>query len=178
MSEHQPITLAPNGKPWPQEAEAKRYMKDKELDLARFTTIRQGGGWVVIDVKAITAPADEMLAKPEKLEFWEGEFLPRGSTNDCPHVPLSAQGFQVNVQRGKPVVLPRNMWEDCAGHAVRRSWERSDDPLVPMRDAGEVANYPHRILRKDATEAEFRKGLAEGNRITNEFIQRLKKQAA
>ena len=185
MSENQPnyIKLNESGEPFASEQAARDFIRTKELDRANFLPRKYQGGWAVYDLEAMTAMASGQMVSPsvpEKPEkYFEVEFTPSGSANDCPHVPLIVGNWDLRVQRGKPVILPERFIE-VARHAVHTNYVPDDSASgtgkQPLKAQGTIMRYPFRII-KEATRKEFEEGLAKGNAVQNEWLQNLKRSA-
>lgn len=178
MSENQPLKLSPKGTPFESEQDAYAFMKTAELDRKRYSVVKHLGGWALADVEALAAMAmNPAVAEPQSFveTYSRVIFNNKGSNNDLPFVPLSKNGVELRISRGREVVVPDSYLE-IADHAAHIQWEPSEDRNVAAKNAGLIRRYGYTRLGP-ATEAEFKKQLSEGNRITSEVIERMRRSA-
>jgi hypothetical protein len=178
MSENQPLKLSADGKPFESEQEAYEFIKANSLDRKKHSVVKYAGGWAIMDTEAMVQQVvlNQMPPPAQKPETYSLViFNAKSSANDSPYVPLTKNGVELRISRGREVVIPDSFLE-IADNAVFTQWEPSDDRNVPMKNAGKVRRYGYTRLRA-ATEEEFRKMLGEGNRITNDAIERMKRAA-
>lgn len=185
MSENQPrIILSESGTPFASEQAARDYIKGKELDRNNFIPKKYQGGWAVYDLESLIKAAGQQMIdsggikdSPEK--YWEVEFNQPGSSNDCPHVPLIVNNWDLRVQRGKPVILPERFL-DVARNATQVNYVPDDSTAgvgkQPMKAQGTIMRYPFRIIKESTREA-FLEGLSKGNTIQNDWLASLKRAA-
>jgi len=186
MSDNQPNNIKVNedGKPFANEQAARDYIKAKELDRANFIPRKYQGGFAIYDMEAtISLAAGQMAGGSKEKEadekYWLVEFNQAGSTNDCPHVPLIVNNWDLRITRGKQVVIPHRFLE-AAQHAEQTNYVPDDSAVgvgrQPMKAQGKIMRFPPRILR-EATRKEFEDGLASGNGIQNEWLSSLRRAA-
>lgn len=185
MSENQPnnIKLSETGTPFASEQAARDYIKAKELDRTNFVPKKYQGGWAIYDIEAtislasgqMTGGATAESGAPEK--YFEVEFNETDSANECPHVPLIVNNWDIRVQRGTAVILPERFLS-VAKNATRINYvpdgSASGVGRQPMKAQGVIMRYPFRIIR-EATKKEFEEGLAKGTAIQNEWLTSLKR---
>lgn len=180
MSENQPFKLSPKGTPFESEEAAYAFIKAEQIDRKKNSVVKYQGGWAIVDVDALAAnamnPAFAETGTPPKGETYSRViFNQKSSSNDSPFVPLSKNGVELRIWRGKEVIVPDSFLE-IADHASFTQWEPSEDRNVAMKNAGLVKRYGYTRLGA-ATEGEYKALLGEGNRITNEVIERMKRAA-
>lgn len=178
MSENQPLKLSPKGTPFESDQEAYEFIKANSLDRKKHTVVKYQGGWAIMDTEAMVQQVVLNQNPPEtaaKETYSLVIFNQKSSANDSPYVPLSKNGVELRISRGREVVVPDSFLA-IADNATFTQWEPSEDRNVPMKSAGLVRRYGYTRLRA-ATEDEFKKMLGEGNRITNEVIERMKRAA-
>lgn len=180
MSENQPFKLSPKGTPFESKEAAYACMKAEQIDREKNSVVKYQGGWAIVDVDALavraTTPVVSETGAPGRVETYSRViFNQKSSLNDSPFVPLSKNGVELRIWRGKEVIVPDTFLE-IADHASFTQWEPSEDRNVAMKNAGLVKRYGYTRLGA-ASEAEYRSMLGEGNRITNEVIERMKRAA-
>jgi hypothetical protein len=126
---------------------------------------------VAVALATGTADGPEGPKAPEK--YWLVEFSQTSNPYDLPHVPLILKTRQLNVRRGVPVVLPES-YVEIARNATLPNWKPNpEDPKKPLRQEGVLHRYPFRVIR-EATREEFMEGLASGNRIQSDYLERMR----
>ena len=187
MSENQPnnIRLSETGTPFASEQAARDYIKAKELDRNNFVPRKYQGGWAVYDLEAtINLAAGQMVGESRasaeaEEEYFEVEFNQAGNANECEHVPLIVNNWDMRVQRGQPVILPNRFLENARNAVLPNRVPDNSAQGVgkqPFKVQGTIMRYPFRIIRK-ATRKEFEAGLLKGNTIQNDFLESLKRAA-
>ena len=179
MSENQPYILAKDGNPFTSQQLANMELKRREYDPKQYAVVKRQGGWAICDIQALTASVDganRTQPQANAETYWWIEPSQRGSPNELQYVPINCNGWQLRLARGKESCVPQSFL-NILDHAVQKQFEVSDDPKVPIKEVGTFRRYPYRKIR-EGTEEDFRRCLAEGNALTNEFIQRMKQTAS
>jgi hypothetical protein len=105
--------------------------------------------------------------KPKE-KFFRVRFHVKSNPNDQENVELSVNGETRVIERNKEVVLPERFLE-CAKHSTYPVFRQL--PGKSRKQVGEVQKYPHDVI-KEATEAEYKKMLAEGTKATKEWVEK------
>lgn len=178
MSKNQPFKLSPMGVPFDSEDSAFAYMKAEQIDRKKNNVVKYQGGWAIADVDALAQMAmnPAVSAEQEHVETYSRViFNQKSSTNDLPFVPLSKNGVELRFSRGREVIAPDSFLQ-IADNATYTQWEPSEDRNVAMKNAGTVRRYGYTRIGA-ATEQEFRTMLGEGNKITNDVLERMRRAA-
>lgn len=184
MSSKQPIVLSETGTPFVTKAEAIEYVKAKSLDPKLYPVREYQGGFALVDVAGAIDFATEQMsggqtseAKKEGAdETYTEVVFTAPQANDSPFVPLVRNGWDLRVQRGKPVVLPESFLK-IAEQAVMTSWVTdTKDRNNPIKAGQPIARYPFTRI-KPSSRAAFMEMLTSGNTVQNAFIQNLRKAA-
>lgn len=168
------------GQPFASEALAWAKFRKDALDKSKETVVKYQGGYAIVDIAVLaemasTPPSPPAPVPDTKMKYSIVNFNQRQSANEVAYVPLTHNGLELRVQRGVDVCLPHSFIE-IARHAEMTNWDcKTGDPNIPVKAAGKLQRFPFRIVR-ESNETEFNKCLAEGNAITNDFMERLKRK--
>ena len=180
----QPMTLAPDGKPFANEKLANEYIKKQELDPTLFKAYRHQGGWCVFNLSVLPNGMKEMLEaaneKPDTVaapaaaskevhecdKFYRVIFQAKTNPNDEDDVPLSVNGVTILSKRDVEVILPGSYLE-VADHTVKSQYEQK--PGHDRKIVGKVRKFMYQRIG-EATRAEFEKFKKTGNATRDKEI--------
>lgn len=140
--------LSNSGVPYKNEQAAKKAMTEKGLDGALFKIASYEDGYAIVP-----------KPQPVKEKYWKVIFTPRSNENDTEDVPLTVNGDVLQCQRGVETIIP-NRFKEAADHTLIPLFTMR--PNEPRKEIGSKLLYPYSLIG-EATEAEYRKMLREGN---------------
>jgi hypothetical protein len=180
MSNIQPFTYdSVTGQPFESETLAIAQFRKEGRDKSKEAVVPHKGGYAIVNIAAlaeiVSTPPSVQQPTEKPMKYWVVNFNQRQSANEVQAIPLSLNGLELRIQRGVDVCLPESFIE-IAEHASMTNWDtRTGDPSIPVKASGTIFRFPFRRVR-EASEEEFKKDLANGNSITNEFMERLKRK--
>jgi hypothetical protein len=175
----QPITMAPNGKPFQNKKAADAFIKKNELDKVLFEAFKHQGGYCVFNLTGFPTEIIETFRAAEKalatvapsgpppMTYEFVMFQAKGNPNDNDQVPLSLNGTTMILQREVKVCLPESFLE-VADHTIKKQWEQK--PGRKRKVVGNIRPYIYQRLGK-ATLAEFEEFKKNGNAIRDQEFE-------
>lgn len=152
----QELIFTEAGTPFKTQSAAASAITRQNLNKNIHDTIQVDGGWAIVQV--------ESKIKPEK--YYRVRFHAKSHPNDTEDVMLSVNGEVLNMRREKEVVIP-NRFKECADHAVFPQFRQV--PGKQRKVVAQIKIYNYDLI-DNATEEDFRKQVAAGNRLTKENI--------
>jgi hypothetical protein len=180
MSTSQPMTLAPDGKPFTSEKDAAAYIKKKELDVELNQAFKHQGGWCIFDLSVLPNGMKQVLeaqsnaeAEPAKksgtpkMKYFKVTFQAKTNPNDENDVPLSLNGTTILSKRDVEVILPASYLE-VADHTVRSQYEQK-----PGHDRKIVSVIKKFVYHKgkEVTKEDFEAFKKSGNAIRDKELE-------
>ncbi len=150
------------GIPFSSEQRARAAIEQKGLSLDDYMVQSYENGYIIV-------PKPKRDAKPEK--YYRVVFSHKTSPNDEDDVTLIVNGEPKVIQRGVETIIPER-YKECADHATYPVFRQK--PNEARKQIGSVMVFPYSLIG-EATEEEYRKLLAEGNKKTKEAIESDKK---
>lgn len=172
------MKLAPNGKPFKNEDDAKKAMAVIPMDPDVWGVCQFEGGYVIAKHSWIaTRLRDEVkerdravgAANVKPLRYLWVKLAGHSNPNEYNKVPVGVNGLILWVTRNVKVPLPEN-YVEVLRDAVQKQFEESDNPEVPYREVGSLHRYPLEVLG-EATAADFKKVFEEQRTATEEAIR-------
>jgi len=150
------------GIPFKSEAAAKKVITDRGLDANQFEPRSFEDGYVIV--------RKQIQKDPEK--YYRVIFSPKSNPYDQDDVILTVNGETLVIQRSIEVIIPAR-FKECADHATRVHWVQQN-PNEPRKKRGDIMTFPY-SLAGEASEEEFRKQLADGNKQTKQALAQTQK---
>lgn len=150
------------GIPFSSEQKARAAIQQKGLNPDDYMVQSYEDGYIIVR----KPPKD---TKAEK--YYRVMFSHKTSPNDEDDVTLIVNGETLVIQRGVETIIP-GRYKECADHATYPIFRQR--PNEARKQIGNVMVFPYSLLG-EATEAEYRKLLKEGNKKTKEAIEADKK---
>lgn len=153
------LILTAQGQPFKSREIAVSAIAKKSLDKnTHDVKALEDGGFAIIEV----APK----VVPEK--YYRVRFHPKSEKNQPNDVMLSVNGETLIMPRAVETIIP-SRFKECADHATYPEFRQL--PNQPRKVVAHIKVFPYDLLG-EATEAEFRQMLNEGNRKTKENIKK------
>jgi hypothetical protein len=157
----QTIYKAP-GKPFLSPKEAKDFMTKRHINSGTNRIIK-------VDENAFAIYGDGQIAPIQtKEKYFRVSFQARADKNDPEDVMLSVNGETLVIQREKEVIIPAR-FRECADHALIIQFKQLPDQ--PRKLEAPIKSYPYSLIG-EATEAEYLKQKAEGDRKTRHNVKK------
>jgi len=144
------------GIPFSSEQRARAAIEQKGLSLDGYTVQSYEEGYIIVP-----------KPKPKSEKYYRIIFSHKTSPNDEDDVTLIVNGETLVIQRGVETIIPER-YKECADHATYPVFRQR--PNETRKQVGSVMVFPY-SLTGEATEAEYRKLLKEGNKKTRESIE-------
>lgn len=148
------------GLPFASEAAARAEITRRGLDGNFFVVKSFEGGFIV-------APKPTKIAE----KYYKVTFSMKGRPDDDEDVTLVVNGETLLIQRGKRVIIPER-FKECAEHATYPIFRQK--PNESRKQVGVMQTFLFSV-DGEATEEEYKKQLADGNRISKEALAQASK---
>ena len=175
----QPMTMAPDGKPFPNKESADKFIKSRELDPASHKAFKHQGGYCVFNLTgwpneiietfraAKEAEASASASLPKAMTYSWVTFQAKGNSNDETEVPLSLNGTTIISQREQRIILPDSYLE-VADHTIKSQYEQK--PGHKRKIVGKIRKFIYQ-RHASATLEEFMEFRKTGNAIRDKEFE-------
>lgn len=148
------------GVPFKTEQIARSAIEKKGLDPNLYIVQSYDGGYIIV-------PKPKQI--PEK--YYKVRFNQKSDPNQEDDVTLIVNGEVLLMQRGVDVIIP-GRFKECADHATYPQFRQK--PNEPRKVVANIQVFPY-ALSGEATEEEYKKQLASGNKKTREDLEKTAK---
>lgn len=157
------LILSARGNPFKTEALARNAIEKRGLDPAKWTPKDLGNN----EGYGIVRKADVKV----KEKYWKAVFNQRVGPGEEKDVELTVNGEPLIIQRGVETIIP-DRYRECADHTTYEIFTQK--PNQPRKSVGTAQLYPYALMG-EATEEEYLKLKAEGNKKTQEELDKITK---
>jgi hypothetical protein len=164
-----------NGKPFPALNDAQTFRVNRMLSEERARPVKWNGGWALLSMDAIANPAGVVdvpapKAKPAAMTYSLVEFDDRYPGSPEPERVVLALGNRdlvLQLQRGVPVVVPDPMLQIADNATYRKITHKEHEG---RKVGARVRRCGYKKIR-DATEAEFKMFVEQGQKALEEYLK-------
>jgi deoxyribodipyrimidine photolyase len=144
------------GLPYKSEQTARDAIVKKNLDPNKYKVASYEDGYVINRKVEVDAG-----------KYYKVVFSHKQNPSDQDDVTLTVNGETLLMQRGVPVIIP-GRFKECADHATYPQFTQK--PNEARKQVGTVMIFPYSLMG-EATEKEYQKQLADGNRKQKKALE-------
>lgn len=176
MSSNQPIIHLneKTGQPFDNKKAAEDAIVERGFDRARFVAVKVPNGWGIEDTKPVAdTPAAPTVAAQKKYAWVT--IIEKSNAQDLDTVPLSVNGYTLQVRRGMKVPLPADYIEVLDHAEFHTGFNEPGNRRKALR---KVKRYPFSVHPEPCTEKDFTEWLTRGNAQRDADLSRQAAQEA